>query len=132
MSPGKIVWANVEVPAGRTTGSSQKQYEGLLKAAALVPMTSGDGITPIKKRATGGVKKTLSLNDGGDGSPASTPKKRGRKAKKPETSEATVPAEADEEEEPESPKAKKVKIEKEEDLIGEEFANEAEAGFDGV
>lgn len=49
---GKITWANVEVPAGRTTGSSQKQYEQLLKSTAGVIMTGGDKITPpgSKKR----------------------------------------------------------------------------------
>ncbi|KAK4692878.1 hypothetical protein P7C71_g4410, partial [Lecanoromycetidae sp. Uapishka_2] len=128
LSPGKIIWANVDVPAGRTTGSSQKQYEGLLKAASSVPMTSGEAITPAKKRAASGTKKTTGLKEG-DGTPA-TPKKRGRKPKKVEASEATVPAEEDdEEEEPDTPVAKKVKVEKEEDLIGDEVAAEAEAGF---
>lgn len=49
---GKIIWANVEVPAGRTTGSSQKQYEALLKQTLGVAMTGGDKITPpgSKKR----------------------------------------------------------------------------------
>ncbi len=47
---GKIVWANVEVPAGRTTGSSQKQYEAIVKQASGVTMTGGVDITPISKK----------------------------------------------------------------------------------
>lgn len=93
-------------------------------------MTSGNAITPAKKRAGGGAKKDSFSNDGGNGSPKPT-KKRVRKTKKAETSEPTVPTE-DDEEELESPKAKKVKVENQEDLIGDEAADEAEAGFAGV
>ncbi len=107
-------------------GSSQKQYESLLKSAALVPMTSGKTITPTKKRAAGVAKKD-STGDGADGSPTPS-KKRARKPKKAEASEATVATEDDEQ----GPPAKKMKTENEEGLIGEEIANFAEAGFSDV
>lgn len=47
---GKIVWANVDVPAGRTMGSSQKQYEAIVKQASGVTMTGGVDITPTSKK----------------------------------------------------------------------------------
>jgi len=126
-SKDKITWANVDVPAGRTTGSSQKQYEGLLKAAASVPMTSGNAIAPAKKRAAGGAKKDAT-EDALDDNPTPS-KKRGRKPKKVEQSEATVSKEEDVEEE--SP-TKKVKVEKEEDLTGDEVDAIAAAEYEGV
>lgn len=85
----KVKWADVSVPAGRTTQSSAKMYSEMLKASASVPMTRGAAIVPSKKR---GRKKDE------DGATASTEKrKRVRKSKNAARSASLSPNEDDEE-----------------------------------
>ncbi|CAF9932073.1 hypothetical protein IMSHALPRED_008787 [Imshaugia aleurites] len=100
----KAKWSDVAVPAGRTSQSSAKIYEGLLKSAAAIPMTGGADITPSKKRG----RKN---NDDGAASPAEK-KKCVRKPKAVARAAAPSPNGDDEEESP----SKKIKVEaKEED-----------------
>ncbi|MCJ1275336.1 hypothetical protein MMC21_003138 [Puttea exsequens] len=111
-----ISWAKVDVPTGRTLQSSQKIYEGIVKTGATVTMTSGESITPSKKRARGGAAGVKKVNE--EGTPT---KKRARKPK----SEPNVLEEGwdgmDDEEESES---KKMKVEEEDEgknVIGGEI-----------
>jgi len=82
---GKIVWANVEVPAGRTAGSSIKQYEAIVKQASGVTMTGGKNITPTSKKR----KATDNHDTDGDATPTKVKKPRApRKKAEPKAAKA--------------------------------------------
>lgn len=111
-SGAKVKWADVAVPAARTTQSAAKMYSEMMKASAGVAMTAGAGITPSKKR----VRKNA--DDG-----ATTPTEKKKRVRKPKVAAraATVsPIEDDEGEE--SPK-KKVKVEPKGEDEGEDAMN---------
>ena len=110
-SGGKVKWADVSVPAGRTTQSAAKMYSEMMKASAGVAMTGGAAITPSKKRA----RKNA---DEGTTTPAAK-KKRVRKPKVAARAATVSPVDDSEEEES---LEKKVKVEPkdEEDEEGED------------
>ena len=76
-------WPALQIPAGRTIGTCQKQYERLLKTAALVPM-SGD-LAPATNPGSGQKRKATAINEGvedeGDTAAKPAKKRAGRKPK---------------------------------------------------
>lgn len=70
-------WKDVDIPAGRTMQASAKMYSELIKASAGVEMTSGESVTPSKKRPRGGKAGGML---GEDGEPVK--KKRAPRGKK--------------------------------------------------
>ena len=115
-------WADVSVPAGRTTQSAAKMYSEMMKASAAVAMTNGADITPSKKRARKNASAAAHREyDDGAATPTKKKTTRVRKSKL----KVVSPVEDDEEEgeEEEGPSEKKVKV---------EAKDEAEWGEDGI
>ena len=113
-------WADVSVPAGRTTQSAAKMYSEMMKASAAVAMTNGAAITPSKKRAR---KNASAAADGEYVDEAATPTKKKTTRVRKSKVKAVSPVEDEEEEEEEGLSQKKVKVEAE---------DEEEWGEDGM
>ncbi|CAD6571426.1 MAG: hypothetical protein ASARMPRED_004505 [Alectoria sarmentosa] len=114
----KVKWADVAIPAGRTTQSSTKMYSEMMKASAAVTMTGGADITPSKKR---GRKND---NDG-----ATTPTEKKKRVRKPKNTARVAAPSPNEDDEEESP-SKKVKVEAKDEDEEEDGVNGMKEGQD--
>ena len=111
-SGAKVKWADVAVPAGRTTQSAAKMYSEMMKASAGVAMTGGADITPSKKRAR------KNADDG-----ATTPTEKKKRVRKPKVAARAATVSPIEDDEEEKIPNKKVKVELKGEDVGEDGMN---------